>query len=236
MRSFSTTAGAWRGCAIVLATGVEWLRPKIPGIDRLTGRGVFYGAARAEAPTTRGKDVYLIGAGNSAGQAALLLSDYARTVTIVCRGESLESAMSIYLIRRLNRRNNIHVELKTEIAGVRGDDHLREIVIRGPHGESRRDADAIFVFTGSEPQTSWLPATIVCDDGGYIRTGRDIRFDPRVKWPLDRDPFLVETSVPRIFAVGDVRDGSIKRMAAAVGDGNMAIAFVHQTLGESGLR
>jgi thioredoxin reductase (NADPH) len=220
-----------RARAVVLALGVTWRTLPIDGIERFTGRGVYYGAARAEAPTTRGKDAYLIGGGNSAGQAALFFSEYARTVTIVCRGPALSRSMSAYLVEQLARKPTVRLEMCSEIVAVEGDDHLRAIVVRGPDGESRRETDAVFVFIGGDPRTEWLPPEILCDEQRYVVTGRDLAHDPR--WPLERDPFLLETSVPRIFAAGDARHASIKRVAAAVGEGSMAIAFVHQVLPET---
>lgn len=216
--------------AIVLATGVAWRKLEIPDVDRFTGRGVYYGAARTEAPTTRGKDVYCIGGGNSAGQAAVFFSSYARTVTLLVRATSLSASMSAYLIEQLRHKDNVRVELRSELVAVEGDDHLRTIVVRGPNGESRRETDTVFVFIGADAQTEWLPSVILRNSLGYVLTGLDLSRDQRGDWPLERDPFLLETSVPTIFAAGDVRHGSVKRVAAAVGDGSMAIAFVHQAL------
>ncbi|HYZ16924.1 MAG TPA: FAD-dependent oxidoreductase [Candidatus Acidoferrum sp.] len=216
--------------AIVLATGVAWRTLPVPNIERFTGRGVYYGAARSEAPTTNGKDVYCVGGGNSAGQAAVFFSDYARSVTLLVRGASLVHSMSAYLIEQLARKPKMRIELHSEIVAVEGDDHLRAIVVRGPGGESRRETDSVFVFIGADAQTGWLPDTIVRDNRGYVLTGLDVAHRPEVTWPLERDPFLLETSVPTIFASGDVRHGSVKRVASAVGEGSMAIAFVHQAL------
>jgi thioredoxin reductase (NADPH) len=222
-----------RAQAIILALGVSWRTLDIEGIDRLTGRGVYYGAARAEAPTIRGKDVYLIGGGNSAGQAAVFFSDYARMVTIICRGATLAASMSAYLIEQLAHKSNVHTQLHSEVVAVEGDSHLNAIVVRGPDGDARHETDALFTFIGGAPRTQWLPDAILCNDRSYVITGRDLVRDPRFRWPLDRDPFLLETSVPGIFAAGDVRCGSIKRVAAAVGEGSMAIAFVHQVLADT---
>jgi thioredoxin reductase (NADPH) len=216
---------------IVLASGVTWRRPPIDGIDALIGRGVYYGAARTEAIGTRGKHVYLLGGGNSAGQAALFFSEYARSVTLVVRNRSLDSTMSRYLVERIEHRPGVVVLAQSEIVAVEGTDHLRAIVIRGRDGtETRRETDTLFVFIGADPETGWLPDAILRDGDGYVLTGRDAQHDGRSRWTLGRDAFLLETSVPAIFAAGDVRHGSVKRVAAAVGEGSMAIAFAHQAL------
>jgi thioredoxin reductase (NADPH) len=222
---------------IVLATGVAWRELEIPGADALVGRGVYYGAARTEALGTRGRDIYLIGAGNSAGQAAMFFADYARTVTLLCRGHDIGASMSHYLIELLRTKSNIRVELRTQVVQAQGTDRLEAIVIENRDtGERRREeTDALFVFIGADAQTSWLPQPIIRDERGYVCTGRDVMdlvAANQGHWPLDRDPYLLETSIPGIFAVGDVRHGSIKRVASGVGEGSMAIAFVHQYLAE----
>lgn len=217
--------------AIVLAMGVVWRQLAVSGVDALTGRGVFYGAARTEAAATRGKDIYLIGAGNSAGQAAMFFANYARSVTFVVRGDALGRTMSHYLVAELAAKENVRVELRSEVVGVTGsDDGLQRIVVRGPDGESDRETEALFVFIGADAQAEWLPAQIVRNDRGYVVTGLDAAQNPRAAWPLERNPYVLETSVPAVFAVGDVRCGSIKRVAAAVGEGSMAIALVHEAL------
>jgi thioredoxin reductase (NADPH) len=221
-----------RARAIVLATGVTWRHLPIEGIESLIGRGVYYGAARTEAVTTRGKDVFLIGGGNSAGQAAVHFAGYARCVTLVIRGAALERTMSRYLIDQLERLHEaVRVLPHSEVVAVEGDDHLRTIVVRAKDGtETRHQTDSLFVFIGADAETGWLPDDVLRDEEGYVLTGRDAARDARAHWPLERDTFLLETSVPRIFAAGDVRHGSVKRVAAAVGEGSMAIAFVHQAL------
>ncbi|HEX3468761.1 MAG TPA: FAD-dependent oxidoreductase [Candidatus Elarobacter sp.] len=218
--------------AVLLANGVTWRRPPVEGIDALIGRGVYYGAARTEAIGTRGKDVYLLGGGNSAGQAALYFSDYARSVTLIVRSRSLDRTMSRYLVERIERRPDVFRVIEHgEVVAVEGADHLRAIVVRARDGaETRYATDSLFVFIGADPETGWLPDTILRDPDGYVLTGPELRRDERARWPLERDPFLLETSVPGIFAAGDVRHGSVKRVAAAVGEGSMAIAFVHQAL------
>jgi len=213
--------------AIVLATGVRYRPFTAQGAEGLTGRGLFYGAARAEAPLARGHDIFIIGGGNSAGQAAVFFSTYATAVTIVVRGATIEATMSAYLIEQLRAIENVRIELGTEIIAVHGAEQLEAVTVRGPRGEERRAAGGVFVFIGADADTDWLPAAIARDERGYILTGADARDRG---WPLARDPFLLETSVPAIFAAGDVRHGSIKRVAAGVGEGSMAVAFVHQAL------
>jgi len=221
-----------RARAVVITAGVTWRNLPIEGIEPLIGRGIYYGAARAEAITTSGKDVYLVGGGNSAGQAAVFFANYARSVNIVIRNKSLDQTMSHYLVEQLERKHDlVHVLRESEVTAVEGEDHLRAITVRHRDGsEERFETEALFVFIGADPQTGWLRPEIVRDADGYVLTGRDVQRDPRVTWPLDRDPYLLETSVPRVFAAGDVRHDSIKRVAAAVGEGSMSIAFVHQAL------
>jgi thioredoxin reductase (NADPH) len=213
--------------AIVVATGVAWRKLESAGADRLIGRGVYYGAARTEALGTRGKGIFLIGGGNSAGQAAMFFSNYARCVTLLVRGSSLEKSMSYYLIEQLRSKDNVNVEAHTVVTAVDGGAHIEEITTRDVlSGETRvRPADALFSFIGADAETGWLPPAIERDARGYIRTGHDI-----VQWNSDRPPFPLETSVPGIFAAGDVRSNSVKRVAAGVGEGSMVIAFIHQFL------
>ncbi len=215
---------------VILATGVSWRRVAIEGFDRLIGKGIYYGAARSEAPTTQGLDIHLIGAGNSAGQAAMFFANHARTVTLLVRGDALEKSMSQYLIEQVRSKANIRVALNSEVAGTHGAQHLEAIDIadRGA-GTSRRETSAgLFVFIGADAETDWLPAEVARDARGYVLTGEDLRRAGR--WSEERDPYLLETSVPGIFACGDVRFSPVKRVAAAVGEGSMAIAFVHQYL------
>jgi thioredoxin reductase (NADPH) len=219
-----------RGRTIILACGVAWRRLAIEGFDRLAGKGISYGAARIDAANTYGLDVHIVGAGNSAGQAAMFFSTYARTVTILCRGQSLERSMSRYLIDQLAARSNINVMSRTEVVAAYGDAALEAIDIRDAEtGETTRlDSGGLFILIGADAQTAWLPPEIALDRQGYVLTGSDVRDAGR--WELERDPYLLETSVPGIFACGDVRLGPVKRVAAAVGEGSMAIAFVHQYL------
>ena len=225
--------------AIVIATGVQWRRLETRGIDRLTGRGVCYGAAHTEALGLRGRRVHIVGGGNSAGQAAMLFSNYAESVTMLVRGPSLAASMSHYVISQLATKANVTVETQVEVTAVEGADRLEalELAVGPSRKRERRDSDALFVFIGAQAETSWLPEGIMRNRWGNICTGRDA-LDQRGQaaaagaWPLDRDPFLLETSIPGIFAAGDVRHGSIKRVAASVGGGSMAIVFVQQYLAE----
>jgi thioredoxin reductase (NADPH) len=223
-----------RARTAIIATGVTWRRLAIDGFERLIGKGVYFGAARSEASSTQGLDVHLIGAGNSAGQAALFFANHARTVTLVVRGNDLGKSMSHYLVEQVRNKSNVRVELQSEVQAVHGDGHLAAIDILDRAGGTVRRAECggLFVFIGADAETRWLPAEIACDPRGYVLTGADV-----VKagcWGRDRDPYLLETSVPGIFACGDVRSGPVKRVASAVGEGSMAIAFVHQYLRVAG--
>jgi thioredoxin reductase (NADPH) len=223
-----------RARTIVLACGVAWRQLSIDGFDRLAGKGISYGAARSEAPNTHGLDVHIIGAGNSAGQAALFFSTHARSVTILCRGDTLEKSMSRYLIDQLAVRQNIRTLYRTEVVAAHGDVSLEAIDVRdSTTGEvSRLASGGIFIFIGADAETGWLPPEIALDRHGFVLTGAEMRAMGR--WTLDRDPYLLETSVAGIFACGDVRSGPVKRVAASVGEGSMAIAFVHQFLRDAG--
>jgi len=222
-----------RARTIVLACGVSWRNLEIEGCERLVGKGIFYGAARSEAANSHGLDVHIIGAGNSAGQAAMFFSAHARSVTILCRGDNLEKSMSQYLIEQLASRDNISVLFRTTVTAARGETNLESIDVHdAATGETTNlPSGGLFIFIGADAQTSWLPPEIALDPKGFILTGSDVRAADR--WQLERDPYLLETSVPGIFACGDVRLGPVKRVAAAVGEGSMAIAFVHQYLKEA---
>ena len=215
---------------IILACGVSWRHLPIEGFDRLVGKGVSYGAARSEASSAHGLDVHIVGAGNSAGQAALFFSTYARSVTILCRGDRLEKSMSRYLIDQVAVRSNISVMFDSEVAAVHGEVSLQEIDVKDlKTGEATRlESGGLFIFIGADAETGWLPPEVAVDSRGYVLTGSDVPAEARDE--LDRDPYLLETSVPGIFACGDVRFSPVKRVAAAVGEGSMAIAFVHQYL------
>ena len=220
--------------AVLLSTGVDWHRIDVPGLDRLLGRGILYGASRQEAHSVAGKRVFVVGGGNSAGQAAVFFSNYAAEVIMLLRGAGLALSMSRYLIAQIAEKGNIRIEAWTEVTGVHGEEHLEQIVTttRDPDGgriSTTRDADALFLMIGATANTSWLPPTLQRDAKGYIYTGRDL-----IGWPLDREPFPLETSLPGIFCAGDVRHGSIKRVASAVGEGSMSIAFIHEYLALTG--
>ncbi len=219
-----------RARTIIVACGVAWRKLEIEGFDRLAGKGISYGAARSEAANAHGLDVHIVGAGNSAGQAALNFANHARSVTIVCRGDNLAKGMSRYLVDQLAARENIHTMFGAEVVGAHGDVSLEALEVRnGTAAETTRvESGGLYIFIGADAETAWLPPEIVLDRRGYVLTGSDVRAAER--WELERDPYLLETSVPGIFAAGDVRYGPVKRVAAAVGEGSMAIAFVHQFL------
>ncbi len=219
-----------RAKTVILACGVSWRRLEIDGFDRLVGKGISYGASRSEASNTHGLDVHILGAGNSAGQAAMFFATYARSVTILCRSASLEKSMSRYLIDQLATRPNISVLVETELSGVEGDTSLEAILVTGAGSAepARLESGSLFIFIGADAETGWLPPEIALDRRGYVLTGPDV--SAAGAWEADRDPYLLEASVPGIFACGDVRSGPVKRVAAAVGEGSMAIAFVHQYL------
>jgi thioredoxin reductase (NADPH) len=220
---------------IILACGVSWRQLEIEGFDRLTGKGIFYGAARSEAPSSHGLDVQIIGAGNSAGQAAIFFSNHARRVTLLVRGDGLGKSMSRYLMDQVAARSNIDVLTQTEVVAAHGDESLEAIEVRNKEtGETTRlESGGVFIFIGADPQTGWLSPELALDDHRFVLTGSALTAAGR--WGLDRDPYLLETSVPGIFACGDVRSGPVKRVASAVGEGSMAIAFVHQYLKEANL-
>jgi thioredoxin reductase (NADPH) len=223
-----------RARTIILACGVTWRRLAVEGFDRLGGKGVFYGASRSEAPGTHGLDVHIVGAGNSAGQAAMFFSMHARNVTILCRGSSLSKSMSRYLLDQIGTRPNIHGRYRVEVVAAHGEDALEALDLRNLDlGDvDRVESSGLFIFIGADAETDWLPPEIALDPKGYVLTGSDVTAAGR--WPLERDPYLLETSVPGVFACGDVRYGPVKRVAAAVGEGSMAIAFVHQYLRDAG--
>jgi thioredoxin reductase (NADPH) len=220
--------------ALLIATGVSYRKLNVPGADRLAGAGVFYGAAITEALEYRDRDVFIVGAGNSAGQAAVHLAQYARSVTILVRGESLDESMSQYLIAQLGETPNIAVRSRTTVQEALGETHLESLRLEdtraGEH--STVAADALFIFIGAMPRTEWVAGLVERDNHGFIPTGLDVMREgqPPHGWPLERDPFWLESSVPGIFVAGDVRHGSIKRIASATGEGAMAVQFVHQHL------
>jgi thioredoxin reductase (NADPH) len=219
---------------VILATGVSYRRLDAPGIDDFVGRGVFYGAATTEGPSCRDQEVFIVGGANSAGQSAMFFSRYAKRVHLIVRGQSLERSMSHYLIEQIRAVPTIEVHTCTEVAGGAGDDHLESLVLRdATTGQTTTvDAQWLFVFIGAAPRTSWLGDAVERDDHGFVLTGPDLVVDgarPR-GWDLERPPYHLETSAPGVFAAGDVRAGSIKRVASAVGEGAMAVALVHRYL------
>jgi thioredoxin reductase (NADPH) len=220
--------------ALMIATGVQWRRLDAPGIDRLSGAGVYYGGGATEAMSCKGEMVYVVGGANSAGQAAMNFAKYAERVVILVRGESLSATMSQYLIDQIKQTPNIQVWAHASVSEVHGDTHLEEISVlcSDSNTTERVPATSIFIFIGALPRTDWLGDLIERDDRGFILTGPDLIRDgqPPKGWTLERDPFLLETNVPGLFAVGDVRHGSVKRVASGVGEGSVAVQFIHQYL------
>ena len=221
---------------VILATGVAWRRLGVPSLEALNGAGVFYGAAGSEARAMRGEDVFVVGAGNSAGQAAIHLSAYAASVTIVTIDQRLGEFMSDYLVQKVRATPNITMVLNTEVVEGHGRQRLEGLTLRDRHTGATRavPASAVFVLIGAEPRTDWLEGVVERDERGYVLTGRDLQRDGRLPggWPLDRPPLSLETSLPGVFAAGDVRYRSIKRVASAVGEGSVAIQLVHEYLAD----
>ena len=227
--------GAELSChALLVATGVQWRKLEAPGVERLTGRGIYYGAAMTEAMSTRDEDVYVVGGANSAGQAAMYFSKYARRVIMLVRGPSLAALMSQYLINQLKATANIHIEFNSSIVEAHGEDHLEAISVHCSvtNEVNKVPANSLFIMIGAAPNTDWLANIVERDERGFILSGPALMRDgKRPKgWQLGRDPGLLETSVPGVFVVGDVRHGSVKRVASGVGEGSIAISFVHQYL------
>jgi thioredoxin reductase (NADPH) len=220
-----------RAQAVVLAVGASYARIGVPELEALSGTGVFYGGPASEAHELTGADVYVVGGGNSAGQAALHLARYARRVTVLVRAGALDAGMSDYLVRAIEANTGIAVRTGTAVTGGGGEAHLERLVLRelASGAEETVSADALFVLIGSRPRTDWLPPELAKDEHGFLLTGDDVSS----AWPLERHPFLLETSMPGVFAVGDVRHGSVKRVAAAVGEGATAVQFVHRLLAEA---
>jgi thioredoxin reductase (NADPH) len=220
--------------ALLLAMGVQWRSLNIPGIERFQGAGVYYGGGTSEALSCKGETVYIVGGANSAGQAAMHFSKFAGKVIMLVRGESLASTMSHYLIEQIEKTPNIDVWLQTNVVEVHGDARLEAITIcRGSSPQPEKiSASSLFIFIGAQPRTEWLGDLIERDDRGFVLSGPDLlRHGKRpASWTLDRDPGLLETSVPGIFAVGDVRHGSVKRVASGVGEGAVVVQFMHQYL------
>jgi thioredoxin reductase (NADPH) len=222
--------------ALLIATGVSYRKLDVPGVEKLTGAGVYYGAAMTEAMSCGNEDVFVVGGANSAGQAAMFFAKYARRVVMLVRGESLNKSMSQYLIDQIGATANIEVWNYSNVAEAHGGDHLEAIEIHNSEtGETtRHPARSLFIFIGAQPRTRWLEGVVARDDKGFILSGPDLMPDGErpAGWKPDRDPYLLETSVPGVFVAGDVRHGSIKRVASGVGEGSITISFIHQYLSE----
>ncbi len=230
-RHLSFADGTTIAChVLMLGMGVSWKLLTAPGAEALTGRGVFYGAAMTEAMSCKDDDVYVVGAGNSAGQAALYFSQYARRVVMLVRGESLEAKMSQYLVDRLRATRSVAVRLNAEITACRGTEHLEGITLADRKAGTSEEVPArfVFVFIGAAPRTDWLKGTVALDRQGFVLTGPDLGATDLAGWPFERQPYLLEASVPGIFAAGDVRHESVKRVASAVGEGSVAVHFMHR--------
>jgi thioredoxin reductase (NADPH) len=218
--------------SVVIAAGVQWRRLAVPGMDRLTGAGIYYGAASTESSSHKGEEVYIVGGANSAGQAAVHFSEVAHSIKMIVRGESLSKSMSYYLVERINTIPNISVIPNSEVVEVCGGDRLEEITIHHHDTQTteKLPAAALFIFIGAEPHTQWLDGVVCRDSKGFLVTGANLLNDGKrpAGWNLARDPYLLETSVPGVFAVGDVRDGAIRRVANSVGEGSIVLYFVRQ--------
>jgi len=218
--------------AVLLAIGVNYRRLDVPGADDLTGRGVYYGAALVEARSCQDEKVFIVGGANSAGQAAMYFSKYAGQVTMLVRGDSLEKSMSKYLIDQIASTSNIEVLVNTQVLETIGGERLEALRLGTPMGEQVVPASGLFIFIGAAPKTEWLPQQVLRDPHGFVLCGGDMKVEGKLPgfWKEDRDPFLLETSTPGLFAAGDARHGSVKRVASAVGEGSIAVQFVHQYL------
>jgi thioredoxin reductase (NADPH) len=220
--------------ALLIASGMTVRKLSVPGYEQFHGAGVYYGAAASEAMTYRDREVYVIGGANSAGQGAMMFAKFASTVHLVVRGESLELRMSQYLVDQIRSQENIVVHVNTEVVEVAGAQSVESITLRdrATGAESTRDASALFIFVGAVPHSGFVSDLVMCNERGFILTGTDVAAADRREsgWTADRDPYLLETNVPGIFAVGDVRHGAVRRVASAVGQGSVAISFVHEYL------
>jgi thioredoxin reductase (NADPH) len=222
---------------MLVASGVDWRRLEVPGIEELLGSGVYYGAGPSEAVTCRGCRVAIVGGGNSAGQAVIRFSRYAAQVTLLVRGRSLEASMSQYLVSQVSELGNVDVRTDTEVVGLESDTRLRALMVSSGGTVTRLSAEALFVCIGGVPRTQGSANVgVALDRAGYVRTGAELSSSPGAlgRWPLSRQPLPLETNLPGLFAAGDVRSGSIKRCAAAIGEGSMVVALVHQHLAEVG--
>lgn len=221
--------------ALLIATGVSWRRLDVPGAEEFAGRGVYYGAARSEAKACEKEEVFVVGGANSAGQAAVHLASFAAKVTILYRGDDLAKSMSQYLIDQLDQLANVEVRLRAEVTEIHGDASVEAITI---NGTERASGSSLFIFIGAQPRTDWLDGVLARDVRGFVLAGGDVKAAAALggagapPWPLQREPYLLESSMPGVFVAGDVRHTSIKRVASAVGDGSMSVQFVHQYLGE----
>ena len=222
------------GSAVLLSTGLSWRRLDIPNMDRLAGAGVYYGAATTEAPACKKEEVFVVGGANSAGQAALHFAHYARKVTMLVRGDGLAATMSQYLMDQIADTPNIEVIPDTEVIGVDGVEQLETITLQNRNtGETTTvAAHLLFIFIGAQPRTDWLKSTLCLDEHGFVRTGPSLKKDGRItmRWPLVREPLMLETSMPGVFSAGDTRSGSVKRVASSVGEGSVVVQFVHHFL------
>jgi thioredoxin reductase (NADPH) len=218
--------------SVLLAPGVQYRKLDVPGAERLTGRGIYYGAALVEAVACKGEDVLVVGGANSAGQAALHFAKFAHQVTMLVRGDGLSATMSKYLIDEIAGTSNIVVETRTQVIEAMGEEHLESVRLCRPDGELQAPASSLFVFIGAAPVTAWLPSCVLRDQNGFVLAGPDLRVEGRLPefWKERREPFLLESSVPGVFVAGDVRHGSVKRVASAVGEGSIAVQMVHQYL------
>ncbi len=214
----------------LISTGVSYCKLDVPGADRFSGAGVYYGAARTEAMSCANEEIYMVGGANSAGQAAMHFSRYAAKVHMLVRGPSLTKSMSKYLIDQIAATPNILVETETEVVSMSGDTRLECLTLKTPRGEEARAANSLFIFIGAAPKTDWLPKAVAMDNKGFILAGPDLKARAGAAWKLEREPYLLETSVPGIFVAGDVRFNSVKRCASAVGEGSIAVQFMHQYL------
>lgn len=217
---------------VLLATGVQYRMLQIPGAESLAGRGIYYGAALVEAAACKDEDVLVVGGANSAGQAALHFAKYACKVTMLVRGDGLSATMSKYLIDEIQRTSNIIVQSHTQVVEASGSNHLESVRLRGPEGEYDQPANSLFVFIGAAPRVDWLPSSIQKDENGFVLAGPDLNREGDSGWRELRDPYLLETSVPGVFVAGDLRHGSIKRVASAVGEGSIAVQFAHKYLAQ----
>jgi thioredoxin reductase (NADPH) len=233
----TTSAGAEVSArAVILAMGVAYRRLDLPGLDELVGAGIFYGASSSEARALEGQRAFVVGGGNSAGQAAMHLSRYAERVTMVIRSGGLEKTMSSYLREALEAADNVELLTETQVVGVAGDTRLRELILRRVGSDEQRSvpAEGLFIMIGARPHTDWLPESIACDSRGFVLTGEHV--DEQGAWPLERTPLMLETSLPGVLAAGDVRLRSTKRVAAAVGQGAAAVQQIHNHLTHETLR